>query len=188
MDISCLDPCKHLEFFGPLVIFVMKPPRLRCQTESRYVQTVPDGKCLCLGPLTWLFGIKSKLRVGFCNVLTHAPILALGVVCESVRDVFVVDPGLDTDSDAVVVEVPLLHPIFEVRKGVCVALGRHALVWNWVKTSKNFKKLIFINKCFMLPKLPILSTPLFDGGREVLSHTLMLNGNKSVFRRMIGES
>ena len=22
-------------------------PRLRCQTESRYVQTVPDGKCLC---------------------------------------------------------------------------------------------------------------------------------------------
>ena len=25
-------------------------PRLRCQTESRYVQTVPDGKCLCPDP------------------------------------------------------------------------------------------------------------------------------------------
>ena len=50
MDISCLDPCKHLEFFRPLVIFVMKPPRLKCQTESRYVQTVPDGKCLCPDP------------------------------------------------------------------------------------------------------------------------------------------
>ena len=25
-------------------------PRLRCQTESRYVQTVPDGKCLCPEP------------------------------------------------------------------------------------------------------------------------------------------
>ena len=24
-----------------------KTPRLRSQTESRYVQTVPDGKCLC---------------------------------------------------------------------------------------------------------------------------------------------
>ena len=30
----------------------MKPqlPRLRCQTESRYVQTIPDGKCLCPDP------------------------------------------------------------------------------------------------------------------------------------------
>ena len=25
-------------------------PRLRCQTESRYVQTIPDGKCLCPDP------------------------------------------------------------------------------------------------------------------------------------------
>ena len=25
-------------------------PRLRCQTESRYVRTVPDGKCLCPDP------------------------------------------------------------------------------------------------------------------------------------------
>ena len=25
-------------------------PRLRCHTESRYVQTVPDGKCLCPDP------------------------------------------------------------------------------------------------------------------------------------------
>ena len=25
-------------------------PRLRCQTKSRYVQTVPDGKCLCPDP------------------------------------------------------------------------------------------------------------------------------------------
>ena len=27
--------------------------RLRCQTESRYVQTVPDGKCLCPDPPRW---------------------------------------------------------------------------------------------------------------------------------------
>ena len=29
---------------------VQSIPRLRCQTESRYVQTVPDGKCLCPDP------------------------------------------------------------------------------------------------------------------------------------------
>ena len=33
-----------------LLNYDFNTPRLRCQTESRYVQTVPDGKCLSPDP------------------------------------------------------------------------------------------------------------------------------------------
>ena len=43
------------------------PPRLRCQTESRYVQTVPDGKFLCQDYRAFktfsAFFVRSKLNM-----------------------------------------------------------------------------------------------------------------------------
>ena len=55
-------------------------PRLRSQTESRYVQTVPDGKCLCpdfrMLKIFRAFNVRSKIPMSRLSCVQNCVQLA----------------------------------------------------------------------------------------------------------------